>query len=71
MPVVLNSAQRAQRAAIERSRAQLEAMKAALPEKKQSPAPLKAVAGADDFLLKPFDREILTRVFAKDSKTAA
>ena len=28
-------------------------------------------AGADDFLLKPFDREILTKVFAKDSKTAA
>ncbi len=28
-------------------------------------------AGADDFLLKPFDREILTKVFAKNSKTAA
>jgi two-component system chemotaxis response regulator CheY len=28
-------------------------------------------AGADDFLLKPFDRDILTKVFAKNSKTAA
>ena len=28
-------------------------------------------AGADDFLLKPFDREILTKVFANNSKTAA
>ena len=28
-------------------------------------------AGADDFLLKPFDREILTKVFSDQSKTAA
>ncbi len=28
-------------------------------------------AGADDFLLKPFDRQILTRVFAADARTAA
>ncbi|MEX3010423.1 PleD family two-component system response regulator [Hoeflea sp. TYP-13] len=28
-------------------------------------------AGADDFLLKPFDRDILTKVFSNPSKTAA
>lgn len=28
-------------------------------------------AGADDFLLKPFDREILTKMFADQSRTAA
>lgn len=28
-------------------------------------------AGADDFLLKPFDREILTKMFADRSRTAA
>lgn len=28
-------------------------------------------AGADDFLLKPFDRDILTKVFSNQSKTAA
>ncbi|MCP4317914.1 MAG: response regulator [Hyphomicrobiales bacterium] len=28
-------------------------------------------AGADDFLLKPFDRDILTKVFSGQSKTAA
>ena len=28
-------------------------------------------AGADDFLLKPFDREILTKIFSDQSRSAA